>query len=229
MVSPARVVPELTMNPRILTIVLLVAAGFSAMALVPRLLAVRLPGNNAGFEPEQPIAFSHRLHSGELNINCQYCHSGAERSRNAGIPAASTCMNCHRFISAKRADVRAEEELAKKEHRKPRLVVSPEIRKLYTALALDPRMQRDFSKATQPIRWTRVHQVPDFVYFDHRPHVAAGMECQKCHGPVETMERVRQIESLNMGWCVNCHRGRDGTIVKGHPAKANSDCSACHF
>jgi hypothetical protein len=206
------------MNARILTIVLAVAVIFSAIALVPRLLAMRLPGNNAGFEPAQPIVFSHRLHAGELGINCEYCHSGAQRSRHAGIPAASACMNCHKFISAKRADVRAEEELAKKEHRKPRPVTSVEINKLYTALKLQ-----------QPLRWNRIHQVPDFVYFDHRPHVAAGLQCQKCHGPVETMERVRQIEPMNMGWCVNCHRGRDGTIVKGLPAKANSDCSACHF
>ncbi len=206
------------MNPRILTIVLAVAAVFSAIALVPRLIAMRLPGNHAGFEPEQPIMFSHRLHAGDLNIPCQYCHSGAQRSRYAGTPAASTCMNCHRFVRAKRADIRAEEELAKKEHRNPRQVTSFELNKLFVAI-----------KASQPIRWTRIHQVPDFVYFDHRPHVAAGLECQKCHGPVETMERVRQVEPLTMGWCVNCHRGRDGTIVKGQPVKANSNCSACHF
>jgi hypothetical protein len=206
------------MNGRILTIVLAVAALFSAIALVPRLIAMRLPGNHAGFEPPQPIVFSHRLHSGDLNMACEYCHSGAQRSRHAGIPAASSCMNCHRFVAAKRADVRAEEERAKNEHRKPRQVVSIEINKIYAAL-----------RTSQPIRWNRVHQVPDFVYFDHRPHVAAGLECQKCHGPVETMERVRQVESLNMGWCVNCHRGRDGTTVKGLPVKANSDCSACHF
>jgi len=217
------------MNRRIVTIVLVVAAVFSGLTLVPRLIAMRLPGNNDGFEPGQPIVFSHRLHSGELNIDCQYCHSGAQRSRHAGIPAASTCMNCHRFITAKRADVRAEEELAKRQHRKPRMVVSPEIGKLYTALALDAKMQRDPRKATHAIYWNRVHQLPDFVYFDHRPHVAAGLECQKCHGPVETMEQVRQTGSLSMGWCVNCHRGRDGTVVRGLPVKASSDCSVCHF
>ena len=217
------------MNRRIVTIVLVVAAVFSGLTLVPRLIAMRLPGNHDGFEPGQPIVFSHRLHSGELNIDCQYCHSGAQRSRHAGIPAASTCMNCHRFITAKRADVRAEEELAKRQHRKPRMVVSPEIGKLYTALALDAKMLRDPRRATHAIYWNRVHQLPDFVYFDHRPHVAAGLECQKCHGPVETMEQVRQTGSLSMGWCVNCHRGRDGTVVRGLPVKASSDCSVCHF
>lgn len=206
------------MNQRILTILLGVGVVFSALALVPRLTTTRLPGDHRGFEPMQPLEFSHRLHSGELNVPCLYCHSGAERSRYAGIPAASTCMNCHRFVKAKRATVREEEELAKKEGRKPRLVVAPEIKKLEDAI-----------KAGAPIRWARIHQVPDFVYFDHRPHVSAGVECQKCHGPVETMERVRQMESLNMGWCVNCHRGRDGTRVAGLPVKATSDCSSCHM
>lgn len=206
------------MNQRIFTIVLVIASVFSAIALVPRLTATRLPGDHRGFEPAQPVDFSHRLHAGELGVQCLYCHSGAERSRHAGIPAASTCMNCHRFVKAKRASVRAEEELAKKERRKPRMIVSPEVRKIELAV-----------QSGTPIRWARIHQVPDFVYFDHRPHVSAGVECQKCHGPVETMERVRQVESLNMGWCVNCHRGRDGTRVGGLPVKASSDCSSCHM
>lgn len=206
------------MNGRILTIALAIAVIFSAIALVPRIAALRLPGDHTGFEPVQPIAFSHRSHAGELGLSCLYCHSAAERSRNAGVPAASTCMNCHKFITAPRSEVRAEEELAKKEGRKPRPVVSPELQKLYTAL-----------QTSQPIAWTRIHQLPDFVAFDHRPHVAAGLECQKCHGAVETMERVRQVSTLNMGWCVNCHRGRDGTIVAGNRVKANADCSACHY
>ena len=209
------------MNARIVTIVLAVAAVFAAIALVPGLIAMRLPGDNTGLEPVQPIAFSHRLHSGELNINCEYCHSGAQRSRYAGIPSASTCMNCHRFITARRADVRAEEALAKKENRKPRPVIAPEIQKLYTALALNTNMQRDPSRPLQPIRWNRIHQVPDFVYFDHRPHVAAGLQCQICHGPVETMERVRQINTLNMGWCLQCHRT--------NPKRPSTDCSTCHY
>ena len=206
------------MNQRILTIVLGVAVVFSALALVPRLRAMRLPGDHRGFEPAQPVEFSHRLHSGELGVPCLYCHSGAERSRHAGIPAASTCMNCHRFVKAKRATVRAEEELAKKERRKPRLVVSAEVRKVEAAV-----------KSSTPLHWARIHQLPDFVYFDHRPHVSAGVECQKCHGPVETMERVRQIESLNMGWCVNCHREANTTSVQGKKVHASLDCATCHY
>ena len=212
------------MNPRILTILLAIAVLFSALALVPRVAATRLPGDHRGYEPVQPIEYSHRLHAGELGVPCLYCHSGAERSRYAGIPAASTCMNCHRFVKAKRATVRAEEELAKAEKRKPRMIVAPEIAKLERAV-----------KTNTPIQWARIHQVPDFVYFDHRPHVAAGVECQKCHGPVETMERVRQVESLNMGWCVNCHRGRTPSAATGvvrtagTPVRASTDCSVCHM
>ena len=206
------------MSRRIATIILAVAVMFSAIALVPRMLAMRLPGNQQGFEPVQPIAFSHRLHSGELNIQCLYCHSGAEKSRHAGIPAANVCLNCHKYITAPRSLVRAEEELAKKQNRKPKPVTSTELGKMYYAV-----------NHNKPIEWTRIHQVPAFVYFDHRPHVRAGLECQKCHGPVETMERVRQVEPLTMGQCVNCHRGRDGTLIAGNPVKANSDCSACHY
>lgn len=216
------------MNSRIVTLFLAVGLVFSAIALVPKLLALRLPGNNAGYEPVQPIAYSHRLHAGELAIPCEYCHSGARRSRHAGIPAASTCMNCHRYITATRSAARAEEQLAKKEHRKPRKIVSPELQKLYTALALDTNLRPSPGRAMQPIAWTRIHQVPDFAYFDHRPHVAAGLTCQQCHGPVDTMERVRQVPTLSMGWCLNCHRGNDGTVVNGKPVKATTDCSACH-
>lgn len=198
------------MTSRILTIVLIIAIVFTVIALTPRILAMRLPGNHAGFEPVQPIAFSHRLHAGELNIACIYCHSGAEVSRHAGTPAASTCMNCHRFVTAPRSMVRAEEELAKREKRKPRPVTSPELNKIYYAL-----------KTNQPIVWTRIHETPAFVYFSHSAHVNAGVQCQTCHGPVETMERVRQIESLNMGWCLACHR----TNAR-HPS---TDCSTCHY
>lgn len=206
------------MSGRIATIVLAIAVLFSAIALVPRMIAMRLPGNQQGFEPMQPIAFSHRLHAGDLNVPCLYCHSAAEQSRHAGTPAASTCMNCHKFITAPRSMVRAEEEQAKKENRKPRPVTSPELAKLYAAI-----------NSGRPVAWTRIHQVPAFVYFDHRPHVASGLACQKCHGPVETMERVRQVEPLTMGQCVNCHRGRDGTLIAGQQVKANADCSACHY
>lgn len=231
-----------------LTLVLLVALGFGLMVLVPKFNAYALPGNQRGYEPAQPVAFSHRLHAGELQVQCLYCHSGAEKSRHAGIPGTNVCMNCHRFVSATLGAIRAEDELAKREKRDPKRIVSPEIQKIYEALALDGKMQRDPSRETRPITWVKVHNLPDFVYFDHRPHVNAGVTCQKCHGPVETMERVRQVEDLSMGWCVNCHRGVDRTGLDGngnftsapapaaegttpvtHRVYASIDCSTCHY
>jgi hypothetical protein len=214
---------------RIVTLVLLVGMTFAALALVPRLAALRLPGNHAGYQPAQPIAYSHRLHAGELQIPCAYCHSGAQRSRTAGIPAASTCMNCHRFVTAPRSAVRAEELAAKAEGRKPGRVVSAEIQKIYDALGLGPDLKPDPGREPRPIEWQRVHKVPDFAVFDHRPHVAAGVACQKCHGPVETMEVMRQVETLSMGWCVACHRNPTAVVAAGGPRVASTDCAACHY
>jgi len=217
------------MGSRVLTLGLVVVIVLGIVVLAPRLAAYRLPGNEQGYEPVQPIAFSHRLHAGEMKIDCQYCHSGAERSRRAGIPAASVCMNCHRFVSAPLGAVRAEDELAKKEGRPPRRIVAPEIGKLYRALGLDDEGKPDPAGRPHLIAWVKVHNLPDFVYFDHRPHVLAGVECQRCHGPVERMERVRQVETLGMGWCVSCHRAVDREGVNGRRVHAGTDCVSCHF
>lgn len=217
------------MGSRVVTLVLLVGLALSLLLLAPQIAALRLPGNQQGYEPVQPITFSHRLHAGELQVGCLYCHSGAEKSRHAGIPPANVCMNCHRFVTAPLGAIRAEDDLARKEGRTPRPVISPELKKLYDALALDEKMQRDPGKESRPLAWTRVHNVPDFVYFDHRPHVSAGLACQQCHGPVETMERVRQEEPLTMGWCVNCHREVTRTGAAGKKIAASIDCSTCHY
>ncbi|HEU0140249.1 MAG TPA: cytochrome c3 family protein [Bryobacteraceae bacterium] len=217
------------MSARIVTLVLLIGLAYTLMLLGWRTSSFHLPENQQDYEPVQPIAYSHRLHAGELQIACQYCHFGAEKSRHAGIPAASVCMNCHRFVTAPLGALREEDELAKSEKRPPRAIVSAELQKLYDALALNAKMERDPAKQTQPIAWTKVHHLPDFVYFDHRPHVNAGVTCQECHGPVETMERVRQVPDLSMGWCVNCHRNANRTGVAGKPVQASIDCSACHF
>ncbi|MBZ0172784.1 MAG: cytochrome c family protein, partial [Phycisphaerales bacterium] len=171
-------------SSQIVPVVLLVGAVVSVAALAARVGSFHLPGNNEGYSPEQPIAFSHRLHAGELLIDCLYCHSGAETSRHAGIPAASVCMNCHKFITAAWGAVRAEDDLAAEEGRKPERIVSPELQTLYTALALDETMKRDPERQTDPLEWVKVHNLPDFVFFDHRPHVNAGVSCQRCHGPV---------------------------------------------
>ena len=216
------------MSSRILTLVLLLGLGNSALVFMSQMGALHLPGNQQGYEPPQPIAFSHRLHAGEMQVSCLYCHYGAEKSRNAGIPAASVCMNCHQFVTASLGALRAEDELAKKEGRRPRRIVSPELQKLYDALALDGNLARDPAKALTPIAWNRVHTLPDFAYFDHRPHLNAGVSCQQCHGPVETMEQVRQEQNLTMGWCVNCHRDANRTGVAERKVNASLDCQVCH-
>jgi len=217
------------MNSRVTTIVLLVAVAFSALALSPKMGALRLPGNQHGYEPAQPIDFSHRLHAGELQIPCLYCHSAAEKGRYAGVPAASVCMNCHRFVTAPLGAVRAEDELAKQEKRPPRKIVSPELAKLYAALGLGEDMKPSAAREVRPIEWIRVHNLPDFAHFDLLAHVTAGVTCQTCHGPVETMERVRQVPDLSMGWCVNCHRAANQTGIAGKAVHASIDCAVCHF
>ncbi len=217
------------MNQRLVTIVLVVATTFSVITAAPRMLAWRLPGNNQGYEPQQPIAFSHRLHAGELQVSCLYCHAGAESSRHAGIPASNVCMNCHRFVTAPFGAVREEDQLAQKDKRPPRRLVSPELQKLYDALALGAGLETDRLRRSSPIVWTKVHNVPDFVYFDHRAHVTVGVACQQCHGPVETMERMRQAETLSMGWCVNCHRQANQTGIGGKHVQASLDCVTCHY
>ncbi len=191
---------------------------------------VNLPGNDEGYEPTQPIKFSHRLHAGEMEIDCQYCHSGAERSRHAGIPALGVCMNCHRSVRAPLGDVRAEDALAKAEERAPKLVQSPEIQKIYDGLGLGADLKRDKSKDAPGVAWTKVNDLPDFVFFDHSRHVNAGVDCQKCHGPVQTMERVRQFSDLSMGFCVNCHRDVNENGLHGdHSLNASIDCAGCHY
>ncbi|HPW56418.1 MAG: cytochrome c3 family protein [Thermoanaerobaculaceae bacterium] len=217
------------MGSRTATALLVIATAFSIGVLIPKLGDVRLPGIQRGYEPEQPIAFSHRLHGGELAVPCLYCHFGAETSRHAGIPPANVCMNCHRFVTAPVGAIRAEDEAAAEEKRAPRRVVSSELRKLYDALGLDGELKPATGAHARPIAWVKVHNLPDFVYFDHRPHVAAGVVCQTCHGPVETMERQRQVADLTMGWCVNCHRQVNREGVNGRPVNAAIDCSTCHF
>lgn len=218
------------MNSRILTIVLATAVLMTLIVFLSSYtMNVRLPGNHAGYEPVQPIAYSHRLHAGELQIPCLHCHAAAERGRAAGVPAANVCMNCHRFVTAPYLDVKAEDELAAKENRKPRPVVSAELRKLYGALGLNDALKPDAGLRPAPVVWNKVHNLPDFVYFNHSAHVTRGVDCQACHGAVETMERVRQVSDLSMGWCVNCHRASNASGVKGTPVHASTDCSACHY
>jgi len=218
------------MKSRIVTITLVIGLFLSAFVLLSSYdRNVRFPGNHEGYEPIQPISYSHRLHAGELGIACLHCHSGAEKSRHAGIPSMNVCMNCHKYVTAPFLEIKAEDDLAMKENRKPRMIVSPEIRKIYDAMGLNDEVKPEPARTPKSVEWVKVHTVPDFVYFDHRAHVSVGVECQTCHGAVETMERVRQVSDLSMGWCVNCHRDANRNGVKGKKTKASIDCSACHY
>ncbi len=212
-------------------------AAFALCALALGLAAViaesdvRPIGLHTGYEPVQPVRYSHRLHAGELGMDCLACHVGAETSRHAGIPGADVCMGCHAQVTAGFDAVLAEREAAEAEGREPRRIVSAELRKLYDAVGLDAELRPDPARTPQPIAWLRVHDLPDFVYFDHRPHVARGLACQQCHGPVQTMERVRQFADLSMGWCVNCHRqsAADAAAPGAAAPHVSTDCARCHF
>ncbi|NOX90087.1 MAG: cytochrome c3 family protein [Calditrichaeota bacterium] len=214
-----------------LLIVLLVILAFILVVLAQQ-IKINLPGINQGYAPQQPLAFSHRLHSGDLQIDCMYCHSGADKSRHAGIPSENVCMNCHRFVTAGWDKIRIEDERAQKEKRPPQPVVSDELKKLYRAAAFDETQMKfkDKPYSGKPIEWTRVYNLPDFVFFDHRRHVNADVSCQKCHGAVETMEKVTQVPDLTMGWCVNCHRDvNNGKIPELKGKYASISCTVCHY
>ncbi len=212
----------------LITTALLVALVLAALALARQVKDSPLPGSQQGYEPVQPIAFSHRQHAGQMQIACLYCHNGAERSAHAGIPAASLCMTCHRFVTAPQKDMLPEIVEARRATRAIRPVVSPELQALYNALALDDKFERDPKKTPRPIAWVRVHQLPSYACFNHCAHVRAGVNCQDCHGPVETMDRIRQTSDLSMGWCVNCHRDASKTGVNGKTVHASTDCATCH-
>ncbi|MFQ5513150.1 MAG: cytochrome c3 family protein [Myxococcota bacterium] len=155
--------------------------------------------------PEQPIAFSHKVHATDLTIPCLYCHTAATRSQHATVPAVSICMGCHQWVRTGPSEGSAEE-----------------IAKIH-----------DYYQRGKSIPWIRVHGVPEYVQFKHHRHVRAGVACQTCHGPVETMNRVYMTPDtklrphslwlpaakLEMGWCMDCHEKRG----------ASKDCAACHY
>ena len=155
-------------------------------------------GVDQNYEPIQPIHYSHRIHAGDNEINCKYCHSAARVSKNGGIPSLNVCMNCHKNI-AEVAETTATPEYSK-------AFYDEQIQKLYTAVGWDKATQ-SYTGKTQPVKWVRIHNLPDFVYFNHSQHVTvAGIECQTCHGPVQEYEIQKQFAPLTMGWCINCHR-----------------------
>jgi len=179
-------------------------------------------GVQEGYAPTQPIAYSHKVHAGDYQIDCNYCHTGVTKSKNANIPSPNICMNCHNAIT------------------KGTNTGTTEIDKIAAAI-----------ENNQPIEWVRVHNLPDLAYFNHEQHVSVGkVECQTCHGPIEEMEVVRQHSLLTMGWCVNCHRDTDlntagngyyDKLVELHEAEYGEktsftvedngglECAKCHY
>ena len=155
-------------------------------------------GIDQEYAPLQPIHYSHRIHAGQNEIECKYCHSSARESKHSGIPSLNVCMNCHKNI-AEVAESTATPEYSKQFY-------DGEIQKLYDAVGWDKANQK-YTGVTKPVKWVRIHNLPDFAYFNHAQHVTVGgIECQTCHGPVEEYEIMKQYAPLTMGWCIDCHR-----------------------
>jgi mono/diheme cytochrome c family protein len=163
-------------------------------------------GIDQGYAPVQPIHYSHKIHAGDNQIDCNYCHSSARKSKTSGIPSLNVCMNCHKNI----AEYNGEEDLEKGYTKE---FYTGEIAKLYDAVGWDVNEQK-YTGEEKPVKWVRIHNLPDFAYFNHSQHVTvAGVACQKCHGPVEEMEIMEQFAPLTMGWCINCHRETNVNIA----------------
>lgn len=174
---------------------------------------------DVGYRPIQPVPYSHKLHAGDLQIDCRYCHASVELSSVANVPPTQVCMNCHKLV-------KRDSELLKP--------------------------IRDSAQSGRPMQWLRVHKLPDYAYFNHRVHVRSGVGCASCHGRVDQMEVVQQVEPLSMSWCLDCHRdpkpnlrplseitnmawkpsrdpaARERQIAALRPVHPPTDCSGCH-
>ena len=178
-----------------------------------------------GYKPEQPIYFSHKIHAGENKIDCQLCHSSAKYGKVSEIPSMNVCMNCHRAISEYNGKYM--------EPGKDKAFYDGEIQKIYEATGWDAASQ-SYTGKTKPVQWTRIHNMPDFVYFNHAQHVVAGEQaiissfnkknpdnkidvvCKACHGQVDTMNVVQMANDFTMGWCIECHRTTEVDMTNGY-------------
>jgi cytochrome c2 len=170
-----------------------------------------------GYKPEQPIYFSHKIHAGENKIDCQLCHSSAKYGKVSEIPSMNVCMSCHKSISEYKGKYI--------EEGKDRNFYTQEIKKIYAAVGWDEASQ-SYTGKTQPVEWVRIHNMPDFVYFDHSQHVVAGeatikkaknvdIVCKACHGQVQNMDKVEMANAFTMGWCIDCHRTAEVDMTNG--------------
>lgn len=186
---------------------------------------------HVGYAPEQPVPFSHKLHAGKLKMDCRYCHTTVETSAHAAIPPTQTCINCH-----SPADGNGAVSLTAV-HSK-----STKLNEIFKSWANDT-----------PVKWKRVHDLPDFVQFNHSAHVARGVSCVSCHDRIDQMDVVSQNHTLSMKSCLECHRNPEphlrpldkvtdmdwvppksatemGELIKNHTnIKANQNCSTCHY
>ncbi|WP_185851039.1 c-type cytochrome [Blattabacterium cuenoti] len=203
---------------------------------------------NKGYKPEQPIYFSHKIHSGINKINCEYCHSSAKYSKVSGIPSLNVCMNCHITINEYKGDY-IEKGKSRDEYNK-------EIQKIYHFIGWN-KEKRDYSNNQHPIQWTRIHNMPDFVYFDHSQHIIVGKKminkskkvnqtCNACHGDVQNMDQVEMSNDFTMEWCISCHRNTEidtnNSYYKEHFSNfinkkkkitvdmiGGTECAKCHY
>lgn len=228
--APEKTLTERLFNKRTLNIAIIAGIVFLGYNVVSGAIDL---GRSQGYAPEQPIKFSHAIHAGQNKIECQYCHSGVEKSRHAVIPSATVCMNCHKYV----------QEGPK--------YGKTEIAKIYEHTGWDAD-KGAFTKAPKPLEWVKIHNLPDHVYFNHAQHVkVGGIDCATCHGNVAEMEVVEQFAPLSMGWCINCHRQTDvqfadnkyysifekyhDEIKKGERANVTvediggTECAKCHY
>ncbi len=154
-------------------------AGFTLYAAWPSRVRV-------GYQPKQPIAFSHQVHAGQMEISCRYCHVGVDSGARATVPNLDTCMNCH---SVFKGDPKDAAQLA------------------------NIKVLTDYYDKGKPVRWNKVYDLADFVYFDHSSHMVKGLDCRSCHGAVETMNVVKKVSPLTMGWCLKCHMGNQPPVI----------------
>ena len=159
-------------------------------------------GRMKGYQPEQPIYYSHKVHAGINQISCLYCHGGAWESKQASIPSVNVCMNCHKAINSYEKGPKLYDEDGKE------IDGTAEIQKLYKYAGFDPKNAAAWNPSmAKPIAWIKIHNLPDHVFFSHAQHVRAGkVQCQTCHGEITAMDQVKQFAELSMGWCINCHR-----------------------
>ena len=151
-------------------------------------------GSVSYISPVQPIPFSHKVHAGDNNIPCLYCHIYSDKSTVSGVPDVQRCMGCHNVIK--------------------------------TDSTLIQKLTSYWDKK-EPIRWMKVYNLPDYVYFSHKRHARGGVRCEVCHGDVAKMDIITRVSSLKMGWCIDCHT-KGAVAIIGREVRNGRDCSTCH-